>query len=226
MTALSWLHHRVLESSLVHVDEEAAEYDAMVRRHGWLLNEPFVALAARCGLERGRVLDIGTGPGWVPIGLARRQPQWDIHAVDASADMLARGAAHAAVAGVGARIQFVPGDATALPFPDGSFDLVVSNFLLHHLAEPVQLLDEAARVLKPGGRVLIKDLRRQPAWKAAVLLGFSRHVLRYSPAQLRMYQESMAAALTPAEARAAVRQSRLHGATVRGFRGLDFVITT
>ena len=67
-------------------------------------------------------------------------------------------------------------------------------------------------------------MRRQPRWKAALLLFFSKHVLRYSPLQLHMYRESLAAALTFGEARAALARSRLALGAVRGFRGLDFVI--
>src|SRR5262249_45341063 len=107
---------------------------------------------------------------------------------------------------------------------DGEFDLVISHFTLHHLDCPEEMFNEAARVARPGGRVVIKDLRRQPGWKAALLLGFSRYVLGYNALQLQMYRESMAAGLTLAEVRTALARSRLANARVRGFRGLDFVI--
>lgn len=215
---------RVLESNTVHVATEAAEYDAMIHRHAWLLNRPFVKLLARLGLARARVLDIGTGPGWIPIELAQRQPGWEIWALDASEDMLARACGHAAAAGVSERIHWVPGNAVDLPFPDGHFDLVISHFTLHHLEHPHELFREAARVTRAGGRVIVKDLLRQPCWKAALLLAFSKYVLGYSPLQLQMYRESIDAALTFDELRLALERSPLAGAQVRGFRGLDFIV--
>lgn len=215
---------RILESSPVHETEEAAAYDAMIRRHGWLLTRPFVKLVAGLQLTQARVLDIGTGPGWVPIELAQRRPDWEVWGLDASATMLEQARGHAATAGVGDRLRFVEGIATDLPFPAGHFDLVISHFTLHHLERPESMFNEVARVVRPGGQILIKDLRRQPSWKAGCLLAFSKYILRYSPLQLQMYRESMAAALTIDEVRTALKNSRLALAAVRGFRGLDYVI--
>ncbi len=58
------------------------------------------------------------------------------------------------------RIQFFLADANRLPLPDASFDLVMSNSVLHHLAEPQRMLAEIARLVKPGGAILVRDLRR------------------------------------------------------------------
>jgi ubiquinone/menaquinone biosynthesis C-methylase UbiE len=56
-----------------------------------------------------------------------------------------------------ANVELVEGDATALPFPDGSFDLVVTARTLHHVARPELVLAEAVRVLRPGGTLLVVD---------------------------------------------------------------------
>lgn len=215
---------RILESSAVHEDDEAVEYDQMIRRHAWLLNRPFVNMVAQLDLEHARVLDIGTGPGWIPIELAQRKPGWEVWGLDASATMLEQARDHAATAGVEDRLRFVQGSATDLPFPAGHFDLVISHFTLHHLERPESMFNEVARVVRPGGQILIKDLRRQPSWKAGCLLAFSKYILRYNPLQLQMYRESMAAALTIDEVRTALKNSRLALAEVRDFRGLDYVI--
>ena len=217
---------RVLESCPVHVSDEAVEYDRMVRRHAWLLNRPFVDMVSKAAgaLRSGRVLDVGTGPGWVPIELALRHPGWEIWAVDASEDMLFRARPHAAEAGVSDRVHFVHGDATDLPFEAGSFDIVLSHFMLHHIERPAELFNEFARVARGGGRIFVKDLLRQPRWKAWGLLAFSRLVLGYNEEQLKMYRESLASALTVAEVRQQLGASRLCLAEVRGFRGLDYVV--
>lgn len=216
---------RVMESAPIHVDEDAAEYDAMVMRHAWLLNRPFVDMLGKLGLERGRVLDVGTGPGWIPIELALRNPGWEIWAVDASPDMLDRARQHAEDAGVSDRVCFVSGGATQLPFDDGHFDLTISHFMMHHIEHPIDFLDEMARVTRGGGRIVIKDLLRQPRWKTRLLLAFSKFVLGYSEPQMNMYRESLDSAMTINEMRDVLAASKLSMASVRGFRGLDMVIT-
>jgi ubiquinone/menaquinone biosynthesis C-methylase UbiE len=216
---------RVLESSPVHETEEAVEYDAMVRRNFGLLNRPFVEMVLKIGPEKARVLDVGTGPGWIPVELARARPGWEICAMDMSEDMLTRARNHAAEAGVERRVRFMRGTAERLPFADGEFDLTVSHFMLHHLARPAELFNEAARVTRGGGRVVIKDLLRQPRWKAGLLFFVSKYVLGHTACQMKMYEESMDAALTIAEVRAALKESKLNMARVETFRRLDFVIT-
>jgi ubiquinone/menaquinone biosynthesis C-methylase UbiE len=138
--------------------------------------------------------------------------------------MLELGRAAAVREGLNERVHFVQGSATDLPFDAGEFDVSISHFMLHHIDAPRELFDEMARATRGGGRVLIKDLLRQPRWKAAGLMAFSKLVLGYSEAQLRMYRESMDSALSVTEVRKELRGSRLSMATVRGFRGLDFVI--
>ena len=91
-----------------------------------------------------RVLDVATGPGYVAAAAARRGAR--TIAVDFSAAMVAE--ARRRHPGV----DFREGDAEALPFGDGSFDAVVMNYGLLHLARPDQAIAEAHRVLVPGGR--------------------------------------------------------------------------
>jgi ubiquinone biosynthesis O-methyltransferase len=219
---------RVLESIPVHEGDEAEAYDAMIQSYSWLLNAPFVKMVSHeaSGLKRGRVLDIGCGPGHIAISLALRNTSWNIVGCDLSENMIERATQHAKKAGVSDRVSFVKGEANCLPFPDGSFDLVVSHFVLHHIEKPESMFDESARVVRGGGKVMIKDLRRQSKYKAAILLAFSKYVLRYDERQMQMYRDSIHAALTPKEVRAALNRSRLSMAKLSGFRGLDFVIRT
>ncbi|MCK6474183.1 MAG: class I SAM-dependent methyltransferase [Planctomycetes bacterium] len=215
---------RVLEPEALVAGAEAEGYDRLVRRHAWILNRPFVKLAANQAPERARVLDIGSGPGWIPIELAARRRGWELHGADASGDMVALAARNAEAAGVAGRVRFHRSDGRALPFEPASFDLVISHYVLHHLEAPEELFDEAARLVKPGGCVMIKDLRRPPAWAVPALAGIARHVLRYDEAQVRMYRESLGAALSPAELRAALRRSRLRDVRVRETFGLEFLV--
>jgi ubiquinone/menaquinone biosynthesis C-methylase UbiE len=216
---------RKLESHPVHGSEEVQAYDAMVQRYRLFMSRPFVERVTRMPLASGRVLDIGTGPGWIPIELAGRRPRWYIEAVDPSAEMLRRARAHAAAEGVGERVRFRRGSAGDLPFEHDSFDLVISNFVLHHLERPEAMFDEVARVLRVGGRVVIRDLARPRPWKARLLVALAGRVLRQTEAQVRLYKGSLDAALTIAEARAALRASRLCRGRVRGYLGHELLIT-
>ncbi|MBN8928387.1 MAG: hypothetical protein BGO51_00585 [Rhodospirillales bacterium 69-11] len=98
------------------------------------------------GLGRGdRVLDVCCGTGVVTAALA--EAGGVATGLDFSAGMLAEArAAHPA-------LRFDQGDAEALPYADGSFDAVVSNFGIHHVPYPHKALREAWRVLRPGGRM-------------------------------------------------------------------------
>ena len=139
--------------------------------------------------------------------------------------MLARGREAAARAGVAARIHFTKGECGRLPFEAGEFDLVYSHFVLHHLPRPEDMFDEAARVTRGGGRIVIKDLLRQSRWKTAALLGFSKVILGYTELQMKMYRESLSAGLTFGEVQAALKNSKLAMGRLARFRGLDFVVT-
>jgi SAM-dependent methyltransferase len=91
-----------------------------------------------------RLLDVACGPGFITAAAAARGA--DAIGLDFSSAMIARARQ------VHPSITFRDGDAQALPFDDGSFDAVVMNFGLLHLARPDVAIAEAARVLRPGGR--------------------------------------------------------------------------
>jgi len=99
--------------------------------------------AARVG-KGTRALDVATGPGYVAVAAAARGAR--VTAVDFSRAMVER--ARRDHPG----IDFLEGDAEALGFGDASFDAVVMNYGLLHLARPDQAIGEAHRVLRPGGR--------------------------------------------------------------------------
>jgi ubiquinone/menaquinone biosynthesis C-methylase UbiE len=110
--------------------------------------------------QDGAVLDVGTGPGVLLVELARRRPDLRLTGLDLSADMVA--AAKRNLGPFGDRATARVGNATDLPFPDGSFDLIVSSLSLHHWDHPEAAVPEFARVLKPGGRLCVYDFRFAP----------------------------------------------------------------
>jgi ubiquinone/menaquinone biosynthesis C-methylase UbiE len=157
------------------------------------------ALGLLKGRERGRALDIGTGPGQIVVKLARRLTQWKFVGVDRSPGMIAQAQASLASPGgelVG-RVEFQVADGNRLPFPDSSFDLVLCNSVLHHLAEPEKLLSEIARLVSSGGAILLRDLRRPGRFMYPLHVRW--HGRHYSGVMYRLYCDSVRSAYTPPE---------------------------
>lgn len=106
------------------------------------------------GRASGRVLELGAGTGFFLVNLALAGcVDGELHASDISPGMLEVCARNAAEHGVAVTTSV--GDAEALPYPDDHFDVVLGHAFLHHLPIPGLALREAARVLRPGGRLVI-----------------------------------------------------------------------
>jgi SAM-dependent methyltransferase len=138
---------------------DAARYDSL---SGLLLGSFYASVAADVAAVApagGRVLDVGCGPGHLANRLARDHGL-EVTGLDLDPAMIERARANAEPA-VAAECQptFVVGGVAALPFPEGSFDLVVSTLSMHHWADATAGLAEIGRVLRPGGRALIWDIR-------------------------------------------------------------------
>ena len=126
----------------------------------------------RKGIRGGTVLDIGTGSGLLAIELGKvKDANFDIIAIDISPNMVSKAIENAKQAGVEDKIRFLVSTAAALPFPDNSFDLVISYASLHHWFEPVTVFNEVARVVKETGDFIIRDNKRvyqNPFWKSII----------------------------------------------------------
>jgi ubiquinone/menaquinone biosynthesis C-methylase UbiE len=112
-----------------------------------------------------RALDVGCGPGVMAIPLARRGAR--VVGVDRVGPMLDLARSGVSSAGVGDRVELVMADASELPFSDGAFDLVVGLGLLMWLPSPSQGASEMARVLEPGGFLLVNASNR---WRLTFVL--------------------------------------------------------
>jgi ubiquinone/menaquinone biosynthesis C-methylase UbiE len=102
------------------------------------------------------VIDVGSGPGSLSIGIARRRPGLRVLGVDLSGTMVRIARKNA---GGLPNLEFRQENAAELSAEDGSADMVVSAESMHHWRKPVAVLDEFHRVLRPGGRVWIFDGR-------------------------------------------------------------------
>lgn len=115
--------------------------------------EPVAAIAVeRAGVRPGeRALDLGCGTGNAALLLAQRGA--DVVGVDPAARLLEVARGRAADAGL--TIEFAPGEAAAIPLPDGSVDLVVSVFAIIFAPDAAAAMAEVARVVRPHGRVVL-----------------------------------------------------------------------
>ena len=125
-----------------------------------LFIDNFVDSALQAGIGEGRVLDVGTGNGLVPIKMQEKNPRLEIYGVDLSAEMLEQARENLKLSGREGKVRFTRGDAKNLPFEDDYFDLVTCNHLIHHLDDPVPFFNEVARVLKDGAAVMMRDVSR------------------------------------------------------------------
>lgn len=109
-----------------------------------------------------RVLDVGCGDGTYAIGAARRGAH--VTAVDSDADVLRRAAGRARAASVG--VDWRTEDAHRLPFSDATFDVVTAVTVLCVVRDPEDIVREMARVLAPGGRLVVGEINRWSPWAA------------------------------------------------------------
>jgi ubiquinone/menaquinone biosynthesis C-methylase UbiE len=193
-------------------DEVEAYASAAAQAFLDAIDDTLVEQVLELGPPRGRLLDVGMGPGGIPLKIARRCPPLQVVGVDYSENMVrtARQADHAQ--GLTGQVHFFVADANQLCFPDACFDFVLSNSVLHHLSNPIALLKEMARVAKPEGVVLLRDLRRPSR------LAFPLHVRwygrYYSGLMYRLFRDSVRAAYTGQELAELLRQAALPEARV------------
>ncbi len=141
-----------MQNTFTHADR----YDRHAGRLAGKLYDRVVADAHATGLPTGtRVLDVGTGPGRVPRALAEAEPTWVVDGTDLSPQMIE----FARRQDPGGRVTFTVGDVAALPYPDAYFDLIVSSLSQHHWSDVAGGLRDLRRVLAPGGRLWIYDVR-------------------------------------------------------------------
>ena len=137
---------------------DAGAYDVLSRLAFGSFFGSVAADVAAAAPEGARVLEVGCGPGHLSVRLSRRHGL-EVTGLDLDPAMVERARANADRTGDGDELAFLVGDVASLPFPDGSFDLVVSTLSMHHWADPTAGLTEIGRVLRPDGRVLVWDFR-------------------------------------------------------------------
>ncbi|SPD73912.1 hypothetical protein PITCH_A2030056 [uncultured Desulfobacterium sp.] len=169
------------------------------------------------------VVDIGTGPGTIPLNLKSSFPKTRFIGIDISEDMILMAKGHAVRSGF--QLPVLVGDGQSLPFGADKVDCVISLFAMHHMDHPKRLLKEIDRVLKPGGVLLIIDFRRDikgplfgiinAAWRAVFFFSTAR----------RGFGDSVRSAWLPREIEAILGESGIGRFKVRTNRMELWVIT-
>jgi ubiquinone/menaquinone biosynthesis C-methylase UbiE len=195
---------------IVHAyNHHAHRYMLPVYRH---LARRIAQKASRSGCK---VLEIGTGSGLLAMELAGLD-SLDLHitAIDLSPDMLRIARNNMDQAGLSSPISFVLASGAAIPFNEGSFDIVVSNASLHHWAKPLEILSEVKRVTAKGGFCVIRDNMRLPPIGSPVIdivslfKGMTKN-------ERDLWVRAINAGYSLKEARELIRQSAINYATVK-----------
>jgi ubiquinone/menaquinone biosynthesis C-methylase UbiE len=185
-------------------------YDVWMRNlrdRGWIETRDII----REGITHGRALEVGPGPGYLGLEWLKNTTDTTLKGLDISEDMIALARQHAEEYGFTERAEYFSRDARMMPFEDNHFDAAFSNGSLHEWAHPEDILNEIARVLKPGGRYIISDLRRDMIFPMKWFLWFMTR-----PKEMRWgLTTSLKAAYILPEVESIVARTNLQGWRIR-----------
>lgn len=205
---------RVLEPEVMDTVADAVDYDAMDHTQ---VNRVFVDDLLRVwpiSPNPCRVFDAGTGTAQIPIELLRRGVSAEIVAADAANEMLRLAEFNVAAAGFAHQIICRHCDCKSLSDTDATYDVVMSNSIIHHISDPALVFAECWRILKPGGLLFVRDLHRPrdlAEWDRLVDL----YAGTATPHQRQLFRDSLQAALTVEEIQSLVTELGIIPAEVR-----------
>ena len=209
MRLLSRLIHpaRVEASELDRPDEIDAFIDSRSLEHPAKIEDDFVRRALALGVEGGMILDVGTRVGLIALKILWQNENFYAIGMDTSGIMIERARETATAWGLGERAFFQVGDARRMRFKTAYFDLVVSDSSLHVFNDPVSVLAEINRVLKPKGALLIRDFERPRRFEMSRRI--AEGSARYGSRMRQHIETAMRAAFTRAEIEEMVAASGL-----------------
>ena len=209
---------RIVETDQGIQDEfDVRTYNSMMRRlrdKGWMETDHIIT----SGITHGLALEIGPGPGYLGLEWLRKTESTMLIAVEVSPEMTKFAERNAREYGLEGRVKYVKGDAHQIPFDDNTFDGVFTNGSLHEWSQPIRVFDEVYRVLKPGAKYFISDMRRD-------MNPFVKQFMKLmvKPKEIRLgFVSSINASYTTDEIRSVLDQSNLKESVVaKTFMGLE-----
>ena len=152
-----------------------------------------------------KVLEIGSGPGWIGIWLAKERSDLLIDGLEPSSDMIRISNKNAKEEGVAERVRYISGYVEKMEqIPDKQYDLIISNESLHHWVSPLEGFKEIARVLKASGKLLIRDGRRDLGLGGKFIVNVLGRIL--AGKMWKYWKSSLDASYTPMEIRDFLKQ--------------------
>jgi ubiquinone/menaquinone biosynthesis C-methylase UbiE len=213
----------MVKPRIVETDEgiqgefDVQTYNSMMRRlrdKGWMETDHIIA----SGITHGLALEIGPGPGYLGLEWLKKTESTMLLAVEISPEMTQIAERNAREYGLGGRVKYVKGDAHKIPFDDNTFDGVFTNGSLHEWSKPIKVFDEVYRVLKPGAKYFISDMRRD---MNPLVRQFMK--LMVKPKEIKPgFVSSINASYTTDEIRSVLDQSKLKESVVaKTFMGFE-----
>src|SRR5215813_6155966 len=209
MSLLSRLTHsaRIESPELETAQQIDAFIDSRALEFPTKIEDEFVQRALGLGVEGGMILDVGTRVGLIPLKILWQNDSFYAIGMDRSSAMIDRARETASAWKLEERAFFQVGDARKMRLKTAYFDLVISDSTLHVFDDPLSVLREINRVLKPKGALLIRELRRPS--RLQMQRQITQHSARYG-SQMRQHIEiALRAAFTRAEFEQLVQASGL-----------------
>ena len=209
MGFLSRLTHsaRIESAELETAEQIDAFIDSRALEFPTKIEDEFVQRALGLGVEGGMILDVGTRVGLIPLKILWQNESFYAIGMDRSSTMIDRARETASAWKLEDRAFFQVGDARKMRLKTAYFDLVISDSTLHVFNDPLSVLKEINRVLKPKGGLLIRDLRRPSRFQMRSTI--DAHAVRYGQQMRRHIETAFRASFTRSEIESLIQSSGL-----------------
>jgi ubiquinone/menaquinone biosynthesis C-methylase UbiE len=198
---------RIESDELATPEEIDAFIDSRALEYASRIEDDFVRRALALGVSGGMILDVGTRVGLIPLKMLWQNEEFYAIGMDRSSLMIDRARETAAAWDLSERAFFQVGDARKMRLKTGYFDLVISDTTLHVFDNPLSVLQEINRVLKPKGGLLIRELQRPSRFQMDRTI--REHTTRYGSKMHAHVDSALRAAFTRDEIQSLLNESGL-----------------